>query len=121
MELIREADLQWVDVPGLEGEGARMADVTTSVHCDGMATGLVRMEDVTITRRLAYAEIVHVLSGRMEVRTDDGEVAVAGPGDTVFLPKGGTQTCIWREPTLFFFAITPADWRAVIETPLATA
>jgi ethanolamine utilization protein EutQ (cupin superfamily) len=120
MKLIRAADLQWSDVPGLEGKQARVADATTADDSTGFATGFVTMEDVTITRRLAYDEIVHIVSGRMEVELD-GRTAVAGPGDCVFLPKGSTPTCAWREPTRFFFAISPANWRELIETPVATA
>jgi ethanolamine utilization protein EutQ len=120
MELIRAKDLAWSEVPGLEGHNASMVDVTTAEHSDGFACGFVRMEDVTITRRLAYDEIVHILSGRMEVEAD-GRTVVAGPGDCIFLPRGTTPTCVWREATDFFFAISPANWREVIETPVATA
>ena len=120
MELIRGADLEWIDVPGLEGRAARMAEVTTADHSDGLASGFARMEDVTITRLLNYDELVHILSGSMEVHVD-GRVEVAGPGDCIFIPKGTTPTCVWREPTLFFFAISPANWQEVAATPVATS
>jgi ethanolamine utilization protein EutQ len=121
MKLIRGTDLEWVDVPGLEGKGgARMAEVTTAEDSDGMACGFARMEDVTISRLLNYDELVQIISGRMEV-TVDGRTEVAGPGDSIFIPKGTTPVCVWREPTLFFFTISPANWREVAAVPLATS
>jgi ethanolamine utilization protein EutQ len=119
MQLIRSADLRWTEVPGLPGAPAQMAEATTAADSDGLATGFIRMDGVRITRRLAYDEVVHVISGAMEVHLD-GEVHRAGPGDCVFIPEGTTPTCIWDEPTFMFYAISPADWRDRVETPLAT-
>jgi ethanolamine utilization protein EutQ len=120
MKLIRFADLSWSEVPGLPGGSAEMADATGAEQSAGVATGFVRFDGARITRRLAYDEVVHVLSGTMEVHVD-GEVSVGRAGDCFFLPRGLTPTCVWPEPTEIFFAIHPANWRELIETPLATA
>jgi ethanolamine utilization protein EutQ (cupin superfamily) len=120
-KLIRGEDLNWVEVPGREGAGARMAEVVTAQDTPRMASGFIRMDEgVSINRRIAYDELVYVIEGRMEVRTGD-KLQVAGRGDSVLLPEGVVSHVTWTEPSHCLFAIAPGNWRELIETPLATS
>ena len=59
---------------------------------------------------LTYDEIDYVIEGRLTVHTQSGPVT-AGPGQVIFIPKGGQIQFSAPEFARFLYVTYPADWQ----------
>jgi len=90
------------------GDQAEVAVVCGADGETALGAGYVRMTDAEIPWTIQYDEVVLVIEGRLTVRLDDGEIS-AGPGESIWLPKGTALTYV-AAAALVFYAIHPANW-----------
>lgn len=93
---------------GLDGE-AVVRTVIGPEQSRTLGAGLGRFRDIEFEWKLDYDEVIHVLSGRVEVQHAGG-VERGGPGDVVFVPAGNTVTYRFLGDCRLFFATYPVDW-----------
>lgn len=92
------------------GANVRLKDVITGADGSPMGAGYMTLDKGTFPWTLNYDEIDVVLEGELEIRRGD-EVARAGPGDCIFVPKGSSITFGTPSRVRFFYVTFPADWQ----------
>ncbi len=91
------------------GTNVRLKDIITSGHGSPMAAGYMALDKGEFPWTLTYDEIDIVLDGELVI-TRGAEQVRAGPGDTVFIPKGSTITFGTPHRVWFVYVTFPADW-----------
>ncbi|TDD29830.1 DUF861 domain-containing protein [Kribbella turkmenica] len=56
-----------------------------------------------------YDEVLVITSGSYAVRTEDGEVLTAGPGEVIYLPGGSSNASWANEDTTMVYVANPPD------------
>ena len=92
------------------GAHVRLKDAIGSGDGSPMGAGYMALEKGTFAWTLNYDEVDVVLEGELEIRRGD-EVARAGPGDCIFVPKGSSITFGTPSHVRFFYVTFPADWQ----------
>jgi ethanolamine utilization protein EutQ len=91
------------------GTNVRLKDVVTSEDGSPMATGYMALDKGEFAWTLSYDEIDVVLEGELVI-TRGSEVVRAGPGDSIFIPKGSSITFGTPSHTRFVYIAFPVDW-----------
>ncbi|MBI3760705.1 MAG: DUF861 domain-containing protein [Chloroflexi bacterium] len=92
------------------GTNVRLKDVIGSTDGSPMGAGYMALDKGTFPWTLNYDEVDIVIDGELEIRRGD-EVARAGPGDCIFVPKGSSITFGTPSRVRFFYVTFPADWQ----------
>jgi ethanolamine utilization protein EutQ len=74
-----------------------------------MAAGYMSLERGSFPWTLEYDEVDIVLEGELVIRRGT-EVARAGPGDCIFIPRGSSITFETPVFVRFVYVTYPADW-----------
>ena len=90
------------------GDQAEVTEVTGTGDGTVLGTGFARFTDACIPWTVQYDEVLLVLEGEVRIETAGGEL-VAGPHDSIWLPKGTELTYI-SSFALVFYTIHPANW-----------
>ena len=90
------------------GDQAEIAEITGTEDGTLLGTGFARFRNASIPWTVRYDEVLLVIEGKVTVCTDDGDL-VAGPLDSIWLPKG-TELRYESESALVFYAIHPGNW-----------
>jgi ethanolamine utilization protein EutQ len=93
------------------GTNVRLKDVITSADGSPMAAGYMALERGEFPWTLTYSEIDIVLEGELVI-TRGSQVARAGPGDCILIPKGSKITFGTPSFARFVYVTYPADWNA---------
>ncbi len=115
--VIKKADITWQQIPGASGGQTELSEAVGTSMSDTIGAGLVRVEDTRLKRKLGYDEILYILSGSMEVETEEAETLVAEEGDFLYLPKGATPTYVWKDQCFMHYTIFPSNWEDLMEDP----
>jgi len=96
------------------GTQVGLKDVVTSANGSPLAAGYMQLDAPAgqfgaLPWTLSYDEIDVVLAGELVI-TRGAEVVRAGPGDTIFIPKGSTITFGTPSHARFVYVAFPADW-----------
>lgn len=91
------------------GTNVRLQDVVRSTDGSPMAAGYMSLERGSFPWTLNYDEVDIVLEGELVIRRG-AEVAQAGPGDCIFIPKGSSITFETPSFARFVYVTYPADW-----------
>jgi ethanolamine utilization protein EutQ len=92
------------------GTNVRLKDVVGSADGSPMGAGYMALDQGTFPWTLSYDEVDIVLEGELEIRRGE-EVARAGPGDCIFVPRGSSITFGTPSHVRFFYVTFPADWQ----------
>ncbi len=92
------------------GTNVRLKDVIGSADGSPMGAGYMALDRGVFPWTLSYDEVDIVLEGELEIRRGE-EVARAGPGDCIFVPKGSSITFGTPSHVRFFYVTFPADWQ----------
>jgi ethanolamine utilization protein EutQ len=93
-----------------QAANVRLKDVITSADGSPMAAGYMSLDQGSFAWTLNYDEVDIVIEGELEIRRGD-EVARAGPGDCIFVPRGSSITFGTPGYVRFFYVTFPADWQ----------
>ncbi|MBO9403427.1 cupin domain-containing protein [Shimia sp. R9_3] len=108
VQVIRKEDIELVHRGGPPGIG-RVGRTISSDLSPSMAAGIAEFDQCSIKWQVHYDEIVHVLEGTFRLQTGGKEVE-AGPGDTMWIPKG-TKLAYEGDKARIFYAVYPGNWR----------
>ena len=92
------------------GTNVRLRDVMGSADGSPLGAGYMALDRGVFPWTLSYDEVDIVLEGELEIRRGE-EVARAGPGDCIFVPKGSSITFGTPSRVRFFYVTFPADWQ----------
>lgn len=74
-----------------------------------LGAGILHLDGCSITWTVLYDEVCVVLEGHFKLGVGDDTI-VAGPGDTVWIPKN-TTVIYQGESARVFYALYPVDWK----------
>jgi ethanolamine utilization protein EutQ len=92
------------------GTNVRLKDMVGTADGSPMGAGYMALDRGTFPWTLSYDEVDIVLEGELEIRRGE-EVARAGPGDCIFVPRGSSITFGTPSHVRFFYVTFPADWQ----------
>jgi hypothetical protein len=101
-----------VHVSVIEGTASRYVAVPCYESADKLLkTSVKRYEKVTLDLRdWPVDEVMHFVSGKVEIIDAEGRSSTYGPGDTMVMPKGFSGR--WRQlDTIEMITIEYGDWR----------
>ena len=102
VKLFRKADQDFTP-----SNGAAVLGLVNSSFSEGLGGGIGTFEDVNVDWTVTYDEILFIIEGTLTLRVGD-DAYVAGPGDTLWIPKDTALVYQADEKVTFFFAVCPA-------------
>lgn len=108
------ADTSFARSPGQDGE-IFVGNVIDQRHGGPITIGFGRYApDQNLEEKLAVDDVMLVLEGKLSV-TSDGSTVTAGPGEIVYMPKGGTVTIRSHEQGAVTAYVTYPHWQEARE------
>ena len=104
VKLFRKADQDLE--PGEDGAAVRGL-VNTSFSTQ-MGAGIGVFKDLSMEWTVTYDEALFILEGQFRLKTKAGTFH-AGPGDTLWIPKGTWVVYEADAPVTFFYAVSPVS------------
>ena len=87
--------------------GGAVLGLVNSSYSQGLGGGIGTFEDVRSEWTVTYDEILFILDGTLTLGVGD-EDYVAGPGDTLWIPKDTALVYKADAKVTFFFAVCPS-------------
>lgn len=86
----------------------QVVEVAGLADMSELSGGFARFRDAEIPWQVRYDELILVIEGEISIQTPQG-LLVAGPKDTIWLPKGTPVTYMSKD-ALVFYSLQPASW-----------
>ncbi len=90
------------------GDQASAAVISSAEQLTELGTGFGKLQNAQFPWTIKYDEVLLVIEGELTVHANN-ETFVAGPKDSIWLPKGTTLEYEAKN-ALIFYAIHPANW-----------
>ena len=92
-------------------EDVKLKDITTLEEAPRMGCGIMELTDgASFEWTLTYDEYDIVLEGNLEIEID-GRIVAGGPGDVIYIPKGGHIHFQTPDRAKYAYTVYPANWQ----------
>ena len=105
IKVVTPADVTWSEASRGPEEKEPPGEQFTAFEAGPFSTGFWQRDEQARPIVRPYHEIAYIISGEVEVTTEDGTVIHAGPGDILITPKGCTGYWKNLSPVRKFWAI----------------
>ena len=102
VKLFRRSDQDLV--PG--ESGAAVQGLVNTSFSNRLGAGIGVFKECRMEWTVTYDEVLFILEGNFRLKTHDGTFH-AGPGDTLWIPKGTWIVYQADAPVTFFYAVAP--------------
>jgi ethanolamine utilization protein EutQ len=89
-------------------DGIATVPVVNRGYSEGLGAGIGTFEDCAIEWTVSYDEVLFIMEGRFSLRVGDKRYR-AGPGDTLWIPRGTALVYEAKERVTFFYAVSPVQ------------
>lgn len=96
-----------------EQDGVALKDLVTLEEAPRMGAGVMELDHTSFEWTLTYDEYDMVIEGELEIEID-GRIVRGGPGDIIYIPKGGHIHFQTPTFTRYAYFVYPANWQELI-------